>query len=155
MTASDIMAKSPAVCLPDTSLYEVARSMVEHDCGAIPVLESRDSPRPVGVVTDRDIVVRILAENRNPLECRAADAMTAGVATVSPGMDLAACLHVMEQHQVRRVPVVSETGTVIGILSQADVVLNVAAEQSAELLREVSSEDELAAKMPTGGTYSG
>jgi CBS domain-containing protein len=154
MNVSEIMAKSPAVCTPDTPIHDVARSMVEHDCGAIPVVESQDTPRPVGVITDRDIVVRLVAEGRNPLDARAADAMTEGIATVSPDMSLEACAQVMEQNQVRRVPVVDEVGVVIGIVSQADVVLNARPDQTAELLEAVSEEEELTEKIPMGGAYS-
>lgn len=154
MNVLDIMAKSPAVCTPDTALPEVARMMVEHDCGAIPVVESAESPRPVGVITDRDIVVRLVAEGRCPLEAAAKDAMTESVTTVSPQMSLAECAEVMERHQVRRVPVVDESGKIIGMVSQADIALNAPPQDTAEMLREISEEDALEESKPMGGAYS-
>ncbi len=148
------MAKSPAIATMETPISEIARMMAEQDCGAIPVVESKDAPKPVGIITDRDIVVRLVSEGKNPLESVARDAMTNGVATVSPGMSLEVAANVMEQNQVRRVPVVDDNGSVIGIVSQADIALN-APDQTAELLREVSEDEDLASGEPISGSYSG
>lgn len=156
MTVQDIMAKSPAVCTPDTPLSEVARMMVDHDCGAIPVVESREAPRPVGVITDRDIVVRLIADGQNPLEKTAADAMSASAVTVSVGTSLEACGDVMEQNQIRRVIVVDDNGSVIGMVSQADIALNASPQAVAEMVREVSEEEDANnERVPMGGAYSG
>lgn len=155
MTVSEIMTKSPAVCTPDTSISDVARMMVEHDCGAVPVVAGRDEPRPLGVVTDRDIVVRLVAAGKNPLECAVADAMSEGVATVSPDMTIEQATQVLETNQVRRAPVVDDHGVVIGIVAQADLALNARPEEVAELLQAVSDEEELTNKIPMGGAYSG
>jgi CBS domain-containing protein len=154
MTAADIMAKSPAVTTPDTPLPEIARMMVEHDCGAIPVVDSREDPRPIGIVTDRDIVVRVLAEGNCPLEAKVRDAMTEGVATIGPEMNLEQIAAVMERNQVRRVPVVDANGKVIGIVSQADVALNAPPQETAEMVREISEEEDLTEKSAMGGAYS-
>ena len=155
MTVLDVMAKSPAVCTPDTSLVEVARMMKTHDCGAIPVVESQAAPRPVGVITDRDIVIRLIAEGKCPLEAFARDAMTEGVATASSGMSLDTVAQIMEQYQVRRVPVVDEEGKVIGMVSQADLALNVAPDKVGEVLKVVSDEASSDADSPMGNDYSG
>lgn len=156
MTVLDVMAKSPAVCTPDTSLVEVARMMKTHDCGAIPVVESRDAPRPVGVITDRDIVIRLIAEGKCPMEATARDAMSEGVTTASSDMTLEAVAQIMEQYQVRRVPVVDEDGKVIGIVSQADLALNVAPDKAGEVLKVLSDEDSPNAEnSPMGNDYSG
>ncbi len=156
MTVQDIMAKSPAVATPETAIHEVARMMVDHDCGAIPVVEGQETPKPVGIITDRDIVVRLVATGKNPADATARDAMTEGAATVAHDQSLEAALQVMEQNQIRRVVVVNEAGVVVGIVSQADVALNVSAAQSGELLQELSEEEApLSDKMPMGGAYSG
>jgi len=154
MTVLDVMAKSPAVATMETAIGEIARMMAEQDCGAIPVVESKDAPKPIGIITDRDIVIRLVAEGKNPLDAQARDAMTNSVATVSPGMSLEVAANVMEQNQVRRVPVVDDNGNIIGIVSQADIALN-APEQTAELLREVSEDENLASGEPMSGSYSG
>ncbi|MBC8104891.1 MAG: CBS domain-containing protein [Cytophagales bacterium] len=151
----DIMTKSPAVCMPDTPLADVARMMVEHDCGAVPVVGSQSDPMPLGIVTDRDIVVRLVAEGRCPLDHAAKDAMSQSVATVHGTDSLDQAAQVMEENQVRRVPVIDEQGHIIGIVSQADIALNATDQQTADVLREVSEDEELLTRVPMGGTYSG
>ena len=151
----DIMTKSPAVCDPETGLTEVARMMVEHDCGAVPVVTSRSEPTPVGIITDRDIVIRIVAEGHSPAEHVARDAMSASVATVHGSDSLQTALRVMQENQVRRVPVINEQGHVIGIVAQADIALNATSDQTADVLREVSEDEDEMRSVPMGGTYSG
>jgi CBS domain-containing protein len=140
MKVSDLMTRDPACCAPDTSLREVGRLMVEHDCGEIPVCEHASSKRVRGVITDRDIVVRTVAQGRNPLELTAADAMTTPAVTVTPETDLDDCANLMEQRQIRRVPVVDGNGNIVGIVSQADIVRRARDRMAAELVREVSED---------------
>lgn len=143
MRVGDIMTENPAVCLPSTNLQEVAMMMAECDCGAIPVVEDRTQHRPAGIVTDRDIVVRILARGENPLERTARHAMTQTTITVSVDADLAEAAELMKEHQVRRILVVND-GTapdqqgIVGIVSQADVALAMSDEMTGELVEEVS-----------------
>ncbi len=155
MNVLDIMTKSPAVCDPETRLTDVARMMVEHDCGAIPVVASQDEMKPIGIITDRDIVVRIVADGRSPASHVVKDAMSPSVATVHGNDSLQAALKVMQDNQVRRVPVVNEQGHVIGMLAQADIALNASADQTADVLREVSEDEDELQRVPMGGTYSG
>ncbi len=134
----EIMTENPICCLPDTPLEEVARMMVENDCGIIPVVEDQENWRPVGVVTDRDIAVRTLAQGKNPLELTAGDCMTDSVFTISEEASVDACIKLMEEQQIRRVVVVDEGGGASGIVSQADLALNVEEEVTGELVEEVS-----------------
>jgi CBS domain-containing protein len=138
MKVSEVMTKDPACCTPETGLKEVARLMVEHDCGEIPVVDGQRTMRPVGVVTDRDIVVRCVAEGKNPLEAKAGDVMSSPVVTVTPDMMLEEVADLMEEHQLRRVPVVDEAGAVCGIVAQADIAHHASARELAEVVREVS-----------------
>jgi CBS domain-containing protein len=138
MKVSEVMTKDPACCTPETGLKEVARLMVEHDCGEIPVVDGQRTMRPVGVVTDRDIVVRCVAEGKNPLEAEAGDVMSSPVVTVTPDMTLEEVADLMEEHQLRRVPVVDEAGAVCGIVAQADIAHHASAREVAEVVREVS-----------------
>jgi CBS domain-containing protein len=140
MNVRDVMTPDPACCTPDASLRDVARLMVEHDCGEIPVVDSQASLKPQGVVTDRDIVVRTIAEGRNPMELTAGQVMTTPATTVTPDTDLDDCANVMERQQIRRVPVVDEKGRVCGMVSQADIVRSARDGMAAELVREVSEE---------------
>src|SRR5436190_24388934 len=103
MQVKEVMTTDPACCAPDTPLPEVAKMMVDNDCGEIPVLENKI---PIGVITDRDIVCRIVANNINPLESRAADCMSKPIVTVTPDMSIEECSSLLEENRIRRVPVV-------------------------------------------------
>jgi CBS domain-containing protein len=138
MNVKDLMTPDPACCTPDTSLSEVARMMVSHDCGEIPVVASTSDMRPVGVVTDRDIVVRILASSINPLEKTARDCMSTPAITVSLETGLDECCDLMESHQVRRLPVIDNDGILVGIVAQADVALIAGSGTAGEVVKQVS-----------------
>ena len=112
--------------------------MVECDCGEIPIVDGNDTLRPIGVVTDRDIVCRIVAEGRNPADHAAGDCMTSPVVTVTPETDLDACVNLMEERQIRRVPVVDERGRLAGIVAQSDVARKASRTLTSDLVREVS-----------------
>jgi CBS domain-containing protein len=133
-----VMTNDPACCSPDTSLQEVARLMVEHDCGEIPVVDNEQSRRPVGVITDRDIVCRAIAEGRNPLALTAGECMTTAVVTVTPDMSIEDCCDVMERNQIRRVPVIDAQGCCCGIVSQADIARRVSERAAGEVVVDVS-----------------
>ena len=134
--AREVMTKDPVCCTPETTLDQVAQLMREHDCGEIPVIDPAE--RPIGVVTDRDIVCRVVAEGKNPLAYTAETCMTQPVATVPLDALLDDVLAIMEKNQVRRVPVVDERGRCVGIISQADVAWTGSKGAVAELVREVS-----------------
>jgi CBS domain-containing protein len=134
--ARDFMTSDPACCRPHTMLDQVAKMMVQYDCGEIPVIDVTD--RPIGVVTDRDIVCRVVAEGKNPMAYPAETCMSESVVTVRADAPIGEVVSIMEQSRVRRVPVVDEQGCCIGIISQADVASVGKSEQIAELVREVS-----------------
>ena len=138
MQVKDIMTREPSCCTPDTNLQEVARLMVECDCGEIPVVENRQSMKPVGVVTDRDICCRTVAEGKNPLEMTARDCMSSPCVTVTKEMGVEDCCRVMEENQIRRVPVVDERGACCGIVAQADIAQRASERETAEVVKEVS-----------------
>jgi CBS domain-containing protein len=134
--ARDIMTVEPACCSPGTTLDEVAKLMLQTDCGEIPIVDSNDCI--VGVVTDRDIVCRVVAVGKNPVGYTAESCMTHPVVTVRDDMTLDEVISTMERHQIRRVPVVSDGGYCAGIISQADVARTSPKREVAELIREVS-----------------
>ncbi len=135
---SEIMTENPICCIPETPLEEVARMMIENDCGIIPVVEDQENWRPVGVVTDRDIAVRTLGQGLNPLELTAADCMSQPVLTLSENASVDECVRLMEEKQVRRIVVIDEGGGACGIISQADLARNLDEEATGELVEEVS-----------------
>lgn len=138
MNVQEIMTENPACCTAEESLQEVARMMVEHDCGCIPVVEDMQSRTPVGTITDRDICCRTVAEGKNPLEMNAGDAMTSNIVTVTPDMSIEECANMMEDNQIRRILVVDEQGSCCGIVAQADIAMNTSARTTAEVVQEVS-----------------
>jgi CBS domain-containing protein len=138
MKVKEIMTAVPAVCGPDTPLTEVARTMVGRDCGAVPVVGAGDK-RVAGIITDRDIVVRSIAEGRNPLSLTASACMTSPVFTIDENASLDDCTDLMESKKVRRVPVVSSSGALVGIVAQADVARHASRQEAGELVRDVST----------------
>ena len=136
MRARDIMSTNPACCGPETSLQDVARLMVDHDCGEIPVVD-RDN-RPVGVITDRDITCRAVAQGQNPLELRARDCMSSPVVTATADIEVDECCRKMEDHLIRRLPIVDNDGRCCGMVSQADIARSASPRDTAELVRDVS-----------------
>ena len=138
MKVKDMMTSEPACCTSDTSLPEVARMMVDKDCGEIPVVENSSNKIPVGVVTDRDIVCRTVANGLNPLDLTAADCMTKPIVTVTTDMSLEECCRIMEEKLIRRVPVVDDRGACVGILAVADVALHTGKNVAGHIVKEVS-----------------
>lgn len=136
--ARDVMTPDPACCSPGTSIDEVAKLMVQNDCGEIPVVDTRD--HVVGVVTDRDIVCRVVAEGKNPIGYTAETCMSGPVVTVPEDMALDDVVKTMETHQIRRVPVVGDDGACCGIIAQADIALKAPEPEVVELVREVSKD---------------
>jgi len=134
--ARDVMTPDPACCTPNTTLDQVARMMVQNDCGEIPVIDVND--QPIGVVTDRDIVCRVVADGKNPIAYTADTCMSQPVVTVNVDDPLDEVLATMEKHQIRRVPVVDERGCCAGIIAQADVAWAEPLPEVGELVREVS-----------------
>jgi CBS domain-containing protein len=135
-TARDIMTPDPACCTLTMTLDQVARMMVQNDCGEIPVIDA--SERPIGVVTDRDIVCRVVAEGKNPMAHTVETCMTQPVVTVKPDDPIDKVVATMEQYQIRRVPVTDEKGCCTGIVSQADIARAERLTEIGELVREVS-----------------
>ena len=131
-----IMTENPKCCAPDTSLVEVAKMMVEVDCGCIPVVD--ENSKPIGMITDRDITVRTVAKGKNPLDLTAGKVMTSDVFTVTPETSIEECCRVMEQKQVRRIAVVDAEGICCGMVAQADVAHYASRKQTAEVVQEVS-----------------
>ncbi len=139
--ARDVMTPDPACCTPNMTLDQVARLMVQNDCGEIPVIDRSD--RCVGVVTDRDIVCRVVAEGKNPMAHTVESYMSQPAVTVTADTPIQDVVNTMEKHQIRRVPVVDESGCCTGIISQADIAWTEQPREVAELVRQVSRDTTL------------
>jgi CBS domain-containing protein len=138
MLVKEIMTAKPVCCTATTSLRDIARAMVQQDCGEIPITDGNGQNTLLGVITDRDIVVRLIAEGKNPLDYTAESCMTTPVVVVWESTQVEDCARLMEEHQIRRVPVVDGGGTCCGIVSQADIAQHASRRITAELVKDVS-----------------
>jgi CBS domain-containing protein len=134
--AHDIMTQSPAVCTPETTARDAAQQMERNDCGSLPVVESRDSMKLIGMVTDRDLALRILGRGQDP-DTPIREAMTRNVSGVKADDDLDAVERVMSSQQVRRVPVTDDHDRIVGIIAQADLARELQAVGSQDFSRVV------------------
>lgn len=136
MDIRSVMTANPATCTPDATLRQAAQLMKQHDCGQIPVVGQ--DRQPLGVITDRDIAVRAVAEGGDAANAIVSDYMTSPATTVTDRSSLGDVAKVMEQGQIRRVVVVDEKGCVAGIVAQADVARAGHDGQTAEVVKQVS-----------------
>jgi CBS domain-containing protein len=131
MKVQEIMSADPVTVTPDTPLSEAARMMKDQNIGMLPVVDSEGSRNLVGVVTDRDITIRHVAEGHTT-DCPVREAMSSNVATCKTGDSVESVMNLMGKEQVRRIPIVDERGDLVGVVSQADVVLQTGNEMKAE-----------------------
>jgi CBS domain-containing protein len=136
MDLDRLMTRNPKFCLPDSRLDEVAQTMRDEDVGELPVVDL--DRHPIGVITDRDIVLRTLATGRNPLEVRVEDCMTVPPIVIQDDATVEDCAHLMERHKVRRIPVVDAKGVLCGIVALADLERSDARSLQNEVTRSVS-----------------
>lgn len=120
MKASELMTPSPCCSSTNDSVKEVARMMRDNDCGSVPVVD--DAGCVVGIVTDRDLAVRGLAEGKGA-DTMVRDVMTVSPCCCGPGDDVRDVERTMADQQVRRIPIVDASGCCVGIIAQADLAL--------------------------------
>ena len=130
----DLMTSNPKTCEKSTSVVDVAKVMAQEEVGPVPVVEGG---RLVGIVTDRDLVVRVLAEGKDPNSTTVGDIASSDLTTITPESDLQEALELMAASQVRRLPVV-ENGELVGIVAQADVARAADEEQTGEVVQDIS-----------------
>ncbi len=136
MKCREIMTKNVRTATSATSLRDVAALMRDGDMGAVPVV---DDGKLIGIVTDRDIVVRVIAEGKGA-DTAISEAMTAELFTVAPEDFVFEAIRLMGDKQIRRVPVIDNNGSLAGIIAMADVVLETEDDREiAETLEEISS----------------
>ncbi|MGQ9424427.1 CBS domain-containing protein [Gilvimarinus sp. F26214L] len=136
MQVREIMTEDPACCSPESTLQEAAKLMVDCDCGEIPVLD--DQNRPIGVITDRDICCRAVAQGLEGTQTRVQEVMSSPVVTVHPEDSVDLCCQLMDDNQIRRIPVVDDSGTCRGIVAQADIARTVRGNEIGDMLRDIS-----------------
>jgi CBS domain-containing protein len=139
MRVKEIMSSDPACCTTGMKLAEVAKMMVEHDCGAIPVVDSMEHHAPIGVITDRDIVCRSLAQGKDPAALTAGHCMSTSPVTIGADMDVEECERAMREHQIRRILVTDNDGCLRGVVAQADIARHCREAETARVVQDVSA----------------
>jgi len=135
----DLMTKDPVCCLASDTASYAGQLMARQDTGALPVVADQDSKKLLAMVTDRDLAIKVVAQGRDPQTVKIEEIMSGDVVSCSPDDACSRALALMEQHQIRRMPVIDNFGRVVGIISQGDVALRMHnAENTSELLTELS-----------------
>jgi CBS domain-containing protein len=139
MTASEIMTTDPECCVPTDPVMKAAQIMKIKDVGPVPVVEDHDGRKLTGIVTDRDLAIKVVAEARDPKTTTVEDVMSEGLVTCRDNDDVQSVLELMEDNQLRRIPVVDKKDQLVGIIAQADVATRLGNVQAAgEVVQEVS-----------------
>ena len=140
MRVQEIMTKDPSCITADATVREAAQMMGRENVGMVPVVERDTNRRLVGVVTDRDIAIRCVAEGKDGT-CRVSDVMTSSkLATCNEDDEVDNVMQAMQTEKVRRIPIVDERGSLVGIVSQADVVRKANDDHEAERTVEMISQ---------------
>jgi CBS domain-containing protein len=139
MFCREAMTENPVCCLPNDLVSVPARVMRREDVGAVPVINDEQQKQLIGIVTDRDLAIKVVAESRDPNHTMVHDVMTSTIVVCREREDLSSAIRAMEEHQIRRVPVVDDDGRIVGIISQADVAARLyELRQTAEMLEDIS-----------------
>jgi len=136
---SDVMTQDPVCCLPTDTVSKAAQLMKDEDVGSIPVVEDEETMKLIGIVTDRDLALQVVAPERDASSTQVEDVMTYEVITCRASDDVQKAVDAMAQHQLRRMPVIDSDHRIVGIISQADVATRVEkSEEIAEMVKEIS-----------------
>ena len=138
-TCSDVMTRNPVCAQPEDTVANVARLMKEKDIGPVPIVEDKISKKLLGIVTDRDLAIKVVAEGRDPKTTTVKEVMTKDVVTCRADDDIESTLAAMSRNQLRRIPVVDDSNMLVGIIAQADVATRMdEPEKTAEVVKEIS-----------------
>jgi CBS domain-containing protein len=132
------MTADPSCCVPGDSVAIAAQIMKREDVGPVLVVSDHSEKRLVGIVTDRDLVIKVLADGRSPHDARVDQAMSANPVACQEDDDVNEAMRKMSTHQVRRIPVVDDNHRLVGIIAQADLALHVDEEDVGELVEDIS-----------------
>jgi CBS domain-containing protein len=134
-TVREVMTSKLCSIDADKPVAHAAKMMRDEDVGIAPIVEG---DRLVGVLTDRDIAVRVVAEGRDPEQVKVTEVASRDVVTLDPQQDLDEALRLMARHQVRRLPVVEEDGRLVGVVAQADVAQQADEQRTGEVVEQIS-----------------
>lgn len=136
---NDVMTKNPVCCLPNDMAAKAAELMKSNDIGSIPVIENEQNKKLVGIVTDRDLTLKIVAAGLDAKSTKVDAVMTRNVVTCHADDDFEKALKAMSENQLRRIPIVDDDNKIVGIIAQADVAIDGNhPEKTAEMVKEIS-----------------
>jgi CBS domain-containing protein len=139
MKCSEVMTDNPVCCLPNDSVGQAARVMRREHIGPVPVVSDERTKEIIGIVTDRDLAIKVVAESRDPNRTTVGDVMTHTIVVCREDDDLTSAIAAMEEYQIRRIPVIDHGGHLVGIISRADVAPRVHQPKTpAAMIEEVS-----------------
>ncbi len=135
----DLMTKDPQCCLPAETASQAAELMARYDVGVIPIVADQDHKKLLGLITDRDLALKVIAQGRDPRSVPLNEIMSRDIVICSPDDECSRAFMLMERHKIRRIPAVDNSGRVVGIISESDVALRLRDEGvTAELVTEIS-----------------
>ena len=139
MKCREVMTKDPACCVPTDTVDKAAQLMKTEDVGPVPVIENQQTKKLIGIITDRDLALKIVADGRDAKSTKVEAVMTRDPVTCRADDDLQQALDTMAQYQVRRIPVVDNQNQLVGIIAQADVATRSGkGKKTAEVVEEIS-----------------
>ena len=138
MKIRDVMTTDPVCCLPEDTAQKAAQVLRDNNVGSVPVVSDHQSRKLVGMITDRDLCLSIVAEGLNPRSTAIEKYISVKPIACRDGENLEHCARAMQQHQVRRIPIVDGAGQCIGIVSQADLALKFKPEKVSQTVAEIS-----------------
>ena len=141
MKIKHVMTKDPTCCVPSDTAQRAARIMRGDDTGVVPIIENEQSRKLIGIVTDRDLCMNILAEGRDPRTTQVHESMTTTVVSCSPQDSVDKATELMRENQIRRIPVIDDQHQLLGIVAMADIVgrADVRTTETHETLKTVSA----------------
>lgn len=139
MKCSEVMTQDPSCCLPTDTVFDAAQLMKSEGVGPIPIVNDKQTKKLAGIVTDRDLALKVVAEGLDPKQTKIEEVMTTGVQSCGPDDDVTNVLKLMEQHHIRRIPIVDDKDCLVGIIAQADIATRIDQPQKThEVVEEIS-----------------
>ncbi|PYX63122.1 MAG: CBS domain-containing protein [Acidobacteria bacterium] len=142
MKIREVMSPNRVCCLPTDSAQRLARTMCDHNIGSVPIVIDQDARKLVGVITDRDLCCSVVADGLDPKATAIEKFMTLNPVTCREGENVENCERLMQEHQIRRIPIVDAEDRVIGIVAQADLALKDKPERVSKTVAEISKTSE-------------
>jgi CBS domain-containing protein len=139
MKSKDVMTEKVVFCYPGDKVEKAAKKMKKADIGSLPVVENKENKKLTGILTDRDLALKVIGKGRNPKSTKIKKVMTKKVVTCRTTDEVQKVMNLMAEHQLRRIPVVDKDNRVVGVIAQADVATRLdQPNQTAAMVKDIS-----------------